>query len=219
MLLTRNDTGGTSNTIQDYNPSPSRSTDRYQEVAARARTVIERSRNLVRPLSDAFPSFSREQAVEDSDEAELSFDRYLVGLGEEDSIHQERRRRVTADNRYDVAGENDEDDDDPSHPDSVHELIQGLHNARGLLERGVETARSLSGSPSRYEPPNPPPARYRFHSRLHASCYDSVQQLVGVRRVPRNIAVPTPGRIFAPNCLIHVPTLTGLLETVQTLQV
>ncbi|KAG2741180.1 hypothetical protein P692DRAFT_20880329 [Suillus brevipes Sb2] len=52
---------------------------------------------------------------------------------------------------------------------SVHEIIQGLHNARGLLERGVETARSSSGSPSRHEPPNPPPARYRLHSRLYAS--------------------------------------------------
>jgi hypothetical protein len=147
----------TPNTIQDYNPPPPRSTDRYQEVAARARTVIERSRNLgmtfmfilscclqispVRPLSEASPSFSREQAVEDSDEAGLSFDRYLVGLGEEDSIDRERRRRVTAHNRYNLAGENDEDDDDPSHPDSVHEIIQGLHNARGLLERGVETGK------------------------------------------------------------------------------
>lgn len=159
----------TPNTIQDYNPPPPRSTERYQEVAARARTVIERSRNLVRPLSEASPSFSREQAVEDSDEAGLSFDRYLVGLGEEDSIDRERRRRVTAHNRYNLAGENDEDDDDPSHPDSVHEIIQGLHNARGLLERGVETARSLSGSPSRHEPPNPPPSRYRFHSRLYSS--------------------------------------------------
>lgn len=95
----------------------------------------------VRPLSEAFPSFSREQAFEDSDEAELSFDRYVVGLGEEDSIDHERRRRVTAHNRYDLAGENDEDDDDHPHSDSVHEIIQGLHNARGLLERGVETGK------------------------------------------------------------------------------
>ncbi|KAG1774473.1 hypothetical protein EV702DRAFT_1269931, partial [Suillus placidus] len=28
------------------------------------------------------------------------------------------------------------------------------------------------------------------------------------RRVPRNITVPTPGHIFALNCLLHVPTLT-----------
>jgi hypothetical protein len=95
----------------------------------------------VRPLSEAFSSFSREQGLEDSDEAELSFDRYVGGLGEEDFIDNERRRRVTAHNRYDLAGENDEDDDDPSHSDSVHEIIQGLHNARGLLERGVETGK------------------------------------------------------------------------------
>ncbi|KAG2108128.1 hypothetical protein BD769DRAFT_1675390 [Suillus cothurnatus] len=152
----------TSNTIQDYNPPSPRSTDRYQEVAARARTVIERS---LRPISEASASFSREQAVEDSDEAGLSFDRYLVGLGEEDSIDRERWRRVTAHNRYNLAGDNDED----SYPDSVHEIIRGLRNARGLLERGVETARSLSVSPSRHEPPNPPPTRYRCHSRLYAS--------------------------------------------------
>lgn len=147
----------TLNTIQDNDPSPSRSADRYQEVAARARTVIERSRNSgmtyvfilscclqispVRPLSEAFSSFSREQGIEDSDEAELSFDRYVEGFGEDDSIDNERRRRVTAHTRYDLAGENDEDDDDPSHSDSVHEIIQGLHNARGLLERGVETGK------------------------------------------------------------------------------
>jgi hypothetical protein len=147
----------TLNTIQGNDPSPSRSADRYQEVAARARTVIERFRNSgmiyvfilscclqispVRPLSEAFSSFSREQGLEDSDEAELSFDRYVGGLGEEDFIDNERRRRVTAHNRYDLAGENDEDDDDPSHSDSVHEIIQGLHNARGLLERGVETGK------------------------------------------------------------------------------
>ncbi|KAG2134963.1 hypothetical protein BD769DRAFT_1664905 [Suillus cothurnatus] len=155
----------TPNTIQDFNPPSPRSTDRYQEVAARARTVIERSRNLVRPISEASASFSREQAVEDSDEAGLLFDRYLVGLGEEDSIDRERWRRVTAHNRYNLAGDNDED----SYPDSVHEIIRGLRNARGLLERGVETARSLSGSPSRHKPPNPPPTRYRCHSRLYAS--------------------------------------------------
>ncbi|KAG2343393.1 hypothetical protein BDR05DRAFT_962902 [Suillus weaverae] len=160
---------GTSNTIQGNNLSSSRSTDRYQDVAARARTVIERSRNSDHPLSEAFSSVSREQAVEDSDEADLSFDRYFAGLGGEDSINHERRRRVTARNRYHLAGESDEDHDDPSHPDSVHEIIQGLHNARGLLERGVETARSLSGSPSRHEPPNPPSARYRFHSRSYTS--------------------------------------------------
>jgi hypothetical protein len=91
----------------------------------------------VRPISDASASLSREQAVEDSDEAGLSFDRYLVGLGEEDSIDRERRRRVTAHNRYNLAGDNDED----SHPDSVHEIIRGLRNARGLLERGVETGK------------------------------------------------------------------------------
>ncbi|KAG2137529.1 hypothetical protein DEU56DRAFT_351847 [Suillus clintonianus] len=175
---------GSSITLQDNNPPPSRSTERYQEVAARARTGIERSRNLgmtfmfllsccsqtmpVRPLSEAFVSFSREQAVEDSDEAELSFDRYLAGVDGEDTIDHERRHRVIARNRHDLAGEDDEDDDDTSHPDSVHEIIQGLHNARGLLERGVETARSLSGTPSRPEP-NPPPSRYRFHSRLYAS--------------------------------------------------
>ncbi|KAG2130296.1 uncharacterized protein EDB93DRAFT_84240 [Suillus bovinus] len=146
----------TSNTIQHHNSSPSRSTDGYQEVAARARPVIEPSRGSVRPLSEVLSSFSREQAVEDSDEAELSFDRYLADLGGEDPIDHERRRRVTVHNRYDIAAENDEDDDDASHPDSVHEIIQGLHNARGLLERGVETARSLSGSPSRHELPNPP---------------------------------------------------------------
>ncbi|KAG2108095.1 hypothetical protein BD769DRAFT_1392787 [Suillus cothurnatus] len=121
--------------------------------------------SALRPISEASASFSREQAVEDSDEAGLSFDRYLVGLGEEDSIDRERRRRVTAHNRYNLAGDNDED----SHPDSVHEIIRGLRNARGLLERGVETARSLSGSPSRHKPPNPPPTRYRCHSRLYAS--------------------------------------------------
>lgn len=96
---------------------------------------------LVRPLSEAFSSFSREQAIEDPDEAELSFNRYLAGLGGEDSIDHERRRRAMVHNRYDITGENDEDDDDPSHPDSVHEIIQGLHNARGLLERGVETGK------------------------------------------------------------------------------
>ncbi|KAG1772923.1 hypothetical protein EV702DRAFT_1245552 [Suillus placidus] len=33
------------------------------------------------------------------------------------------------------------------------------------------------------------------------------------RRVPWNITVPTPGHIFALNCLLHVPTLVSLLET------
>ncbi|KAG1848330.1 hypothetical protein DFJ58DRAFT_729926 [Suillus subalutaceus] len=159
----------TLNTIQDNDSSPSCSADRYQEVAARARTVIECSCNSVRPLLAAFSLFSKEQGFEDSDEAELSFDRYVEGLSEEDSMDNERRRRVTAHNRYDLAGKNDEDNDDPSHSDSVHEIIQGLHNARGLPERGVETACSLSGSPSRHEPPNHPPARYRLHSRLHSS--------------------------------------------------
>ncbi|KAG2741575.1 hypothetical protein P692DRAFT_20880128 [Suillus brevipes Sb2] len=70
----------TLNTIQGSDPSPSLSADRHQEVAARARTVIERSRNSVRPLSEAFSSFSREQGLEDSDEAELSLDRYVGGL-------------------------------------------------------------------------------------------------------------------------------------------
>ncbi|KAG1741610.1 hypothetical protein EDB19DRAFT_702180 [Suillus lakei] len=158
---------GTSNTFQDNNPPPSRSTDRYQDIPARARTAIERSRNSIRPLSEALSS--REQAVETSDEAELSFDRYLAGFDGENSIDHDGRRRMMARNRYDLASENDEDDDDHSHPDSVHEIIQGLHNARGLLERGVETARSLSGTASRPEPPNPPPPRYRFHSRLYAS--------------------------------------------------
>jgi hypothetical protein len=71
----------------------------------------------------------------------LSFDRYVEGLSEEDSMDNERRCRVTAHNRYDLAGKNDEDDDDPSHSDSVHEIIQGLHNACGLPERGVETGK------------------------------------------------------------------------------
>lgn len=35
-----------SNPIQDHNISPSRSIDRYQEAAVRARSVIERPRNL-----------------------------------------------------------------------------------------------------------------------------------------------------------------------------
>ncbi|KAG1838162.1 hypothetical protein DFJ58DRAFT_846195 [Suillus subalutaceus] len=161
----------TLNTIQDNDSSPSRSADRYQEVAARARTVIERSCNSVHPLSAAFSSFSREQGFEDSDEAELSFDRYVEGLSEEDSMDNERRRRVMAHNRYDLAGKNDEDDDDPSHSDSVHEIIQGLHNARGLPEHGVETGKPVHclGHLPAMSRPIILQLAIRLHSCLHSS--------------------------------------------------
>ncbi|KAG2134958.1 hypothetical protein BD769DRAFT_1664889 [Suillus cothurnatus] len=38
-----------------------------------------------------------------------------------------------------------------------------------VVRQPVETAHSLSGSPSRHKLPNPPPTRYRCHSRLYAS--------------------------------------------------
>ncbi|KAG1898701.1 uncharacterized protein F5891DRAFT_446102 [Suillus fuscotomentosus] len=208
-----------SNPIQDHNPSPSRSTDRYQEAAVRARSVIERSRNLARPLSEAFSSFSREQAIEDSDEAELSFNRYLAGLGGEDSIDHERRRRAMVHNRYDITGENDEDDDDPSHSDSVHEIIQGLHNARGLLERGVETGKlvhCLGRLPDMSRQ-----ILLRLATAFIPACIPPLQHCPAThwcQKVLQSIVVPTPGRIFALNCLIHVPTPTSLLETIPTFQ-
>ncbi|KAG1730120.1 uncharacterized protein EDB91DRAFT_795203 [Suillus paluster] len=157
---------GTSNTFDDNNPPPSGS---LQEFTTRTRAAIERSRNSIRPLSEAFDTFAREQTAEDSNEPELSFDRFLTDFDGEDTIDlfDERRRRVMGRNRYNIAGE--DDDDDTSHPDSVRDIIQGLHNARGLLERGVETARSLSGTPPRPEPNPPPPPRYRLHSRLYTS--------------------------------------------------
>ncbi|KAG0697217.1 hypothetical protein DFH29DRAFT_163035 [Suillus ampliporus] len=134
---------GTSNTFEDNDPPPSRPTDGYQEIPARARTVIDRSRNSIRPLSEVFAAFAREQdqTAEDSNEAELSFDRYLDFDGEDSTdLFDERRRRITARDRYNLTGE-DDDEDDTSHPDNVREIIQGLHNARGLLERGVETGK------------------------------------------------------------------------------
>jgi len=48
---------------------------------------------------------------------------------------------MIARNHYNIASEDNDDDDDDSHPERVREIIEGLHNARGLLERGVETGK------------------------------------------------------------------------------
>ncbi|OAX37423.1 hypothetical protein K503DRAFT_236882 [Rhizopogon vinicolor AM-OR11-026] len=175
---------GTSNTFEvDSDPPPSLSAGRYEERPARARTLIGHSRTssmmfvfficyclrivLGRPFSEAFASFDRAQTAQDSGETEASLDPFFAEHSTDHGFN-ERRRRMVARNRYSITSEDDDDDDDASHPERVHEIIEGLHNARGLLERGVETARSLSGAPSRPEP-SPPPPRYRFHSRLYAS--------------------------------------------------
>lgn len=95
---------------------------------------------LVLPLSEAF---DREHAAQGSGEAELSLDPFFAAHPTDHGFN-ERRRRLVARRRYSITNEDNEDnedDDDASHSERVHEIIEGLHNARGLLERGVETGK------------------------------------------------------------------------------
>lgn len=95
---------------------------------------------LGHPFSEVFATFDREHAAQDSGEAESSLNPFFAE-GSTDHGFNERRRRTIARNHYDIASEDNEDDDDASHPERVREIIEGLHNARGLLERGVETGK------------------------------------------------------------------------------
>lgn len=126
---------------------------------------------------------------------------------------------MIARNHYNIASE-DNDDDDDSHPERVREIIEGLHNARGLLERGVETGKGQRLHPTciylsfliqlvscRGRLLDLNPIRLSLDIDFILACILPLQRCPAIpwcRKVLQNIAEPTPGLNFAQKCLIHV---------------